>query len=80
MMIIYDVMRNVLLLAQRMRSVWDDVGDPLVGTTYSARTALQPQLNKAVPFHRRFSGATVSLKDWIVGYESQVNHSHTITQ
>ena len=26
-----------------------------------------------MPFHRRFSGATVSLKDWLLGCESQVS-------
>ena len=61
-----------LLQENRMVSVWDGERDPLVKTTCSARTSLQPQLNKAVPFHKRFSGATVSLKDWILACESQV--------
>ncbi len=55
-----------------MVSVWDGQQGPLIATTCSARTSLQPQLNKAVPYHSRFSGATVSLKDWILGCESQV--------
>ena len=63
---------RALLRTSRMVSVWDGEQDPLLKTTCSARTSLQPQLNKAVPFHRRFSGATVSLKDWILGCEWQV--------
>ena len=65
------------LAARGMVSVWDGGGDPAaaaaLATTCSARTSLQPQLNKAVPFHRRFSGATVSLKDWILGYGDQAH-------
>ena len=45
-----------------MVSVWDGVDDPFVKTTCSARTSLQTQLHKAVPYHNRFSGVTVSLK------------------
>ena len=62
-----------LLRESRMVSVWDGEADPFVATTCSARTSLQPQLSKAVPFHRRFSGATVSLKDWILGYGDQAH-------
>ena len=61
-----------LLAEFGMVSVWDGEEDPFLKTTCSARTSLQPQLNKAVPFNRRFSEATVSLKDWILGYGHQV--------
>jgi hypothetical protein len=62
-----------LLAAQRMVSVWDASDDPFVKTTCGARTSLQTQLNKAVSFHRRFSSASVSLKDWILCYAAQVD-------
>ena len=64
---------RALLRARRMVSAWDGERDPLIKTTCSARTSLQPQLSKAVPFHKRFSGATVSLKDWLLGYDDQAH-------
>ena len=51
-----------LLADQGMASVWDGGRDPFAKTTCGARTSLQPQLHKAVPYARRFSAATVSLK------------------
>ena len=53
-------------------SVWDGVADPFVQTTCGARTSLQTQLSKAVGYHCRFSAASVSLKDWLLGYACQV--------
>ena len=60
-----------LLAEQGMASVWDGMDDPFVKTTCGARTYLQTQLHKAVPFHRRFSSASISLKDWIICYADQ---------
>jgi hypothetical protein len=61
-----------LLADKCMVSVWDDVDDPFIKTTCSARTSLQTQLHKAVAHHHRFSAATVSLKDWILTYAAHV--------
>jgi hypothetical protein len=49
--------RRRLLAAQGMASAWDGVDDPFVRTTCGARTSLQTQLHKAVPFRSRFSAA-----------------------
>ena len=53
-----------------MRSSWGDVPDSSLYTTCSARTYLQTQFNKAVTYEKRL--CQKSLKDWIVGFRSQV--------
>jgi hypothetical protein len=63
---------RTLLAALDAVSVWDAAADPFVQTTCGARTSLQTQLAKAVGYHRRFSAASVSLKDWLLGYQAQV--------
>jgi hypothetical protein len=62
-----------LLAAQGMASAWDAVRDPFVKTTCGARTSLQTQLSKAVSHRRRYSAATVSLKDWLLCYRAQAS-------
>ena len=61
-------------------SVWDAVADPFVQTTCGARTSLQTQLAKAVGYHCRFSAASVSLKDWILGYAAQARSARKLCQ
>jgi hypothetical protein len=63
---------RTLLVDLGVVSVWDGAADPFVQTTCGARTSLQTQLSKAVEYHCRFSAASVSLKDWLLGYAGQV--------
>jgi hypothetical protein len=64
---------RALLMSLGVVSVWDGVADPFVQTTCGARTSLQTQLSKAVGYHCRFSAASVSLKDWLLGYAAQAS-------
>ena len=57
---------------KRMTTLWGVVPDASIRTTCTARTYLQTQLNKATPFHQRSSKSEQNLKDWILGYDSQV--------
>ena len=60
------------LAAQGLASLWDAHSDPArLTTTGSARTCLQTQIHKAVPFAAR-GAARANLKDWILGDGAQV--------
>ena len=49
-----------------LTSCWGDTPDPTQHTTYSARTFLQPQLNKACRSDEKRSGGGLSPKDFIL--------------
>jgi hypothetical protein len=75
------------LSAQGLASAWDAHPDPArLTTTCAARTCLQTQIHKAVPYSAR-GAARANLKDWILGDAAQViragweslslSHTHT---
>jgi hypothetical protein len=56
-----------------MISLWGRTPDPSIRTTFSARTFLQTQLNKATRLRDRAGLAHQNLKDWIVAYHEQAS-------
>ena len=63
-----------------LRSVWGAAPDPAMWTTVAARTCLQAQLNKATPLASRGSMAQRHLKDWLIGYGSQVHFKFALVR
>ena len=57
---------------RHMTTLWGVVPDASIRTTCTAKTYLQTHLNKTTPIHQRSSKSEQNLKDWILGYHSQV--------
>lgn len=68
---------NFFSKSLNINSCWGDHPSPQTYTTYSARTYLQPQLNKAAGKHDIMKKGDVNPKDFILFYNKALTASNT---